>query len=557
MENTIDGSKVPVADKESASAPKKRSTARPKGEKQPDMTHASGANGSTGVREEDNQEALANTRDDAGRISSGTGTGPKGAAGTLEPSTVSEIVRSTMLVPAEPWRLAEDRDAHAKGACGRRDTCPACALQYVLVRTQSHCAAIANLIARKLEREDGAAHEEALLRGGAKIAAQEWPSYSLNTYALARSAYPEVLAGTVSAIDKMVKDKWRKERFAIFARNERSSARWVSATAPIPLRRADFKLEEQAERNLFLLRFSLTSGRTARGKEFALPLRAKDQRMYRDLRAIARGEAQMGAAQLLRNRQGKWGLRFAYKRLVQRVEGDKLAAINRGITCILAVVTEDSQQLIYDGYDIEAHLAATQAQRQRYQRGYKVSGRKGHGRKRALRPTDVLQEKTARWRKTRMQTIAREAARWLRDRGVSRVLVDDLEGIRDGAVELLDGGKPVWDRIQRWPYYEMGSRLVACLEEYGIGAEKRPVPFASRDCPQCGEAHEERTVGRKFVCRGCGYSRHVDVVLGLNLIGRERLSEAAVAAQKKRGKVSSNLGRKRDSRKREGTERKE
>lgn len=447
------------------------------------------------------------------------------------PEMTIEIVRATMRIAVEPWRLADNLEDHNSREEGRRKCggakggCRACALSDALYHTQRQVAGALNLIARHHERRDGLYYQEQRLQGVDKV---KFPKLELDGYQLARSAFPELLSGITAAASYMAENKWKQERWDILVRNERSPARYTAKNAPIPLRAADVTFRADPEnRDLFWLGFSTASGRTQRSKQWQLPLRSKDQKQFNLLQAIADGKYKMGALQLQRDIHHKWHLRMSYKRQVElKVQSTKWAAINRGIIVFIAVTTEDEEEVLYDGHDIEAYMNQMFARRKEYQRTYKVSGRKGRGRMRALRPIEVLRGRTDRWRKTRIQTIARELATWLHKRGVTHVVIEDFKGIRDGAVELLEGGKPVWDRIQTWPYYEMGQRLKACCEELGIVCIEMTAAYSARTCPKCGKVKAQKEVTRTFVCdaEGCKYRHQIDAVTATNqwMKARER-----------------------------------
>lgn len=468
------------------------------------------------------------------------------------PQPEIKITRATMALRIEPWRLLdskEKRDVHASKQCGGSDKgCVACLLSAALFSAQRECAGAANMIARNCERMDGASWDEALLKAaggrvelpsksktlenGNTVKSVVWPSDGWNAYQAARQAYPNTLSGIMSCVANNVVMKWRKERMAVLAKMERSAARYKSATASVPLRAADCRLVETDNRDEFMLECSLRSGRspTKSGKQFSIPIRAKDQRQYNTLREIAKycssdpeAKSKMGEIEIKRDRKSRhWEMRIAYTRKVELVKGDKLAAINRGIACMVAVTTEEGESIIYDGNAIVAYLKQIQARRQKIQREYKLSGRKGRGRGKALAPLRALEDKAMRWRQTRLQTMAREISNWLAARGITKLLMEDLTGIRHGNPELLDGGKYVWDMLQEWPYYQLGQRLSACCDERGIQTEKREAHFISRDCPKCEHRNEERPLARMFVCDSCGFKRHTDVSAGMVEIVRER-----------------------------------
>jgi transposase len=142
--------------------------------------------------------------------------------------------------------------------------------------------------------------------------------------------------------------------------------------------------------------------------------------------------------------------------------------------------------------------------------------------------------KAERWRETKCQIVARQFSKWFSDRGVSTVFVDDLTDIRDQNPARL--GAVIYNRIQEWPYYQLQTRLISCLEEAGITAIRNEVKDISRICPECSHKNEATTVyrDRLFKCERCGYTRHIDVVAAINNMKRgcARLRDDTDAAAK-------------------------
>lgn len=431
-----------------------------------------------------------------------------------------EITRATMWLQIEPWRLAEDPDAHRSRTCAGKAGCSSCALISVLYKAQQDCAAVANRIARHHWLTDG----EVLDKVRAKNAGEDprWKDVEFEkTYGYPLTApWAESLQGGIrSALAKSVDDKWRRERWSVLVRHEHGFAGYRE-TLPIPLRAADVRLIETETRDLFELHCSISPGRHVGGKQFKIPLRAKDPRQYAYLRAIARGEWKQGEVKISRDRRNRWGVRISYKRRVPVIKDTGVAmGINRGIINFLALATNAGEDHLHAGHEIEAKLREYTARRHQRQRAYALSGRRGRGRKKALAPIEPLQAKGSRWRQTRIQTIAKEALKWAQARNVTRVYIEDFTGIRDTTLELDPGTKPIWERVQSWPYYQLQSALVSVFEQAGI-TEVHVVSATniSRRCPQCEHVHDEPKINRVFVCAKCGHKQHVDVVAALNVI---------------------------------------
>jgi transposase len=246
----------------------------------------------------------------------------------------------------------------------------------------------------------------------------------------------------------------------------------------------------------------------------------RDDQQASVLRKLATGEWKWGQALIERDRlrPTRWYVRLSYTRLVSKRKEGIYAAINRGIKSFITAVTATGESWIYDGEDIVAYLKQVQRRRREYQYASKASGRNGHGRKRILRPTGYLEGKAERWRQTRCQVIARRLAQWLADRNVKHVFIEDFTGIRDGVPEKLEGGKFVWNLIQEWPYFQLETRLVNCLKEYGIETTSRGCAWISQRCPECGYICAENRDLKRWVlkCVKCKWKKHLDIAASIN-----------------------------------------
>lgn len=451
------------------------------------------------------------------------------------------IVRATGKILIDPKLLAEDPDAHRKRECGGRETCSACRFFAVAYQAQREAATAANVLARTYWRMDSDALDVLVAELGhtpyGKEEMKRWPRPVIksNGYHIVRAAAPSLSGGVCAAISKLVTDKWMQTRFDALIRQIRAPAHYKT-TMPLPVRAQEMGGVTSTGDGRYFVRLSISPGDPARkGKEFTIPIEARDQYQRRtlDLLSASDGAVKIGAAQLIehRTKRGKWLLSISYTRVVPRSTGIAEAAINRGLVCFLAAVTTTGNTWLYSGTDIEAHLRGIKARRRARQGA--INGRSlGHGRTRALRSIEALEAAGERWRATKCQTIARRFVDWLVGLGSEKLpstrigvlYLEDLAGIRDADSETLEGGKPIWDRIQEWPYYQLGARIKACAEEHGIEVRELPAFYISRRCPKCGYVDRERqgAAPRTYRCSQCKFARHIDIVAGLNLLGQAR-----------------------------------
>lgn len=364
------------------------------------------------------------------------------------------------------------------------------------------------------------------------------------SYQVIRRSVPLLASGMAATLAREVDRKWVGDRFSVLVAQEKSPPHY-RVGQPFPIRTQDARWVWNPTNKTAVVTVQLFSG-GAPVKAFKLPIEARDTHQRDVLKNLAGGEWKAGEVRLERDRlrPAKWYMRVSYKRRVPRVLTGPTAAINRGMKCFLVALIEGGETWVYEANDIEAYLKQIQRRRREYQYGVKASNRVGRGRPRALRSIEHLTGKAERWRQTRCQVIARRLAKWLADRKVSKVYLDDFTGIRDAPPETLQGTaysqKYVWERIQEWPYYQLGMRLEACLNEYGIACEKQDPSFNSMRCPVCGTIDPENKdlTNWKLRCKKGHYTRHLDIAFTQNALDKAR----GVAVPPTSTSVSEELG---------------
>lgn len=417
-------------------------------------------------------------------------------------------------------------------AFGRLDDERRKGLYEALETTRRRCATGANHLIRAMQRADEEALDAFLVehqRLPKKAKELPPPKFKSWGYHEVRCAAPEAHSKIAAALSKMASTKWMQTRWAALVLQTERPIRYTNRL-PIPIPAQDWAkpsrllYDEKKKEWALLLAFEP-------GKSKRVPLKVRDAHQRRILERIAAfvkgdrlGGWKPGELKIEQDykRPGRWYIRMAYTRLITPRTGGKAAAFHRGIRNMFVLVTEDGEALVDEGRDVEAYLAQIERRRKAYQRQSQLSGRSGHGRKRILRPIEPLLGKATRWRQTRAQTAARRAAEWLVKRGVTRVVIEDLTGLRHGEPEQLEGGEHVWRRIQRYPIYDHGMRFRSCCEEAGIEVVDVPASYHSQRCPKCGHVDEKHTDLRwwKLRCSQCTFKRDLDIGAALNALER-------------------------------------
>ncbi len=77
--------------------------------------------------------------------------------------------------------------------------------------------------------------------------------------------------------------------------------------------------------------------------------------------------------------------------------------------------------------------------------------------------------------------------------------------------------------MQEWPYHQLGQRIIACLEEFGIACDATVNPDGiSQTCRKCGSRSADyiQLAARLFVCGSCGHKEHLDINASGNVLAR-------------------------------------
>jgi len=452
------------------------------------------------------------------------GGGHTGYAGEASPpslantTTNSPAAESPVVVTAtSPFLrlvLPEDKDARK-------------ALVDLLYTTQRDCAHAAAAVLRELQRLDGRALDAFVATHDRRPKlGKEWPAPKGNWYALARSHAPELSPGTAASIARDVERQWRQQRWdaIVFMRRRPLAYR---DTYPIPLRAQELQLRAGARRTA-VLTYPLRAGK---GQRIELTITARDAFQRNIVDKVLSGQYKLLASRLKRDRKGRWGAQLVYQHHVDKQQDGRAVGLNRGVRRFLVAATASGEQWVVDGADIVAVLQQLGRRRRQLQAHARTSSRAGRGRKRILRPLETLQAKGARWRHSRIQTIAARFAQWCLDQSITTVYLEDFTGIRSGEL-AVDGPKPLRDLIHSWPYLQLEQAIIHRCTTAGLLVHKVASDYISQTCAMCGLVAAEHVDLRRWKMRcssaACGAILDLDVNAALNVLHRGEGSGGAV-----------------------------
>lgn len=187
-------------------------------------------------------------------------------------------------------------------------------------------------------------------------------------------------------------------------------------------------------------------------------------------------------------------------------DDDTVAALDIGANNLVAVTTTRGNQRLYHGRPSFRRFHRTT------ERIATLQSRLESGTESSRRIRRLYQQRSDR-RNHLQDALVRDLVSWLRDRGVSDVIVGDLGPL-----------SPHWcARVNEkvhlfWAYGRFQRRLREVLqEEHGITVREVDERGSSSQCPRC-RGREVNRSGDAFRCHECGFVGHSDIVGSENLL---------------------------------------
>lgn len=329
-----------------------------------------------------------------------------------------------------------------------------------------------------------------------------------------------------SAVDQAVEKRMKDNKTQMW-RGEYSIPSYRS-NQPIPVKKQNLKLEQQGNGD-YHVKLDLLS--TSLKKECNIPSGIKSGELCRFLitgrlsassKAIldrcVSGEYNIGESKLIYDkRKKKWFINLTYQFNAKEnlgLDKKRILGVDLGVVhathMAVSDIDWDGQRFIIEGGEITAFRNQIEARRRSMQRQIRTAGdgRRGHGRKRALRPIETLSEKASNFRKT---TNFRYAKR------IVDVALENKCGIIQ--MENLQGVSKEDSFLQRnWMYYDLQTKIENCAEKYGIKVQKVDPRYTSQRCHKCGWIDSEnRPSQAQFCCQSCGWKGNADFNAAKNL----------------------------------------
>jgi IS605 OrfB family transposase len=256
-------------------------------------------------------------------------------------------------------------------------------------------------------------------------------------------------------------------------------------------------------------------------KEYGLPTRFTvrlgtkklDRSRKHILRSIVAGEYKRGTLKIqYSKRKRKWFALIAYEPTKQEepaLDKNRIVGVDIGLVfAVYCSVSDGPQRMSITGGHIERFKRQIKRRRRQIQNQYHISGRKGHGRRRAMLPLETLSTKERNFRDTEYHRISRAVVDWAVRQNAGTIHLEDL------SFDNYEKKGPVAD----WGPYDLIQKIKYKAEETGIEVVLVPPEYTSQRCHVCGNIDKaSRKDQATFVCTSCGKKLNADYNAAKNI----------------------------------------
>lgn len=226
------------------------------------------------------------------------------------------------------------------------------------------------------------------------------------------------------------------------------------------------------------------------------------------------------ASKIIKNkRKNKWMLALTYsfeKEVNHTIDPNRIMGIDMGIVkpVYMAFNDIDSRYCI-EGGEIEQFRKGINARRNSMlkQGKYCGKGRRGHGRKTLLKPTEKLRGKIENFKDTANHKYSKYVVDMAIKHNCGTIQMEDLTDIASGEKKATFLGD--------WTYYNLQSKIEYKAKQKGINVVKVSPKYTSQRCSKCGHISKENRDAKKdqskFECVSCGFKTNADFNASKNI----------------------------------------
>jgi len=192
----------------------------------------------------------------------------------------------------------------------------------------------------------------------------------------------------------------------------------------------------------------------------------------------------------------------------------QVVGVDPGVIKPMAVVFENGKAIVYHGGRLNFLLRYRNKRLASFQKAISRTKKGSKKRKELLKSKKKFLIRIRNQIRDVLHKITSHFIRECLERNVSRIVLEDLNGIRDRAKY----SKKANQKIHQWAFRKLEDALKCKAEAVGIKVVKVSEKHTSQECPVCGS--KNKTENRNYRCKKCGFTHHRDIVGATNILRR-------------------------------------
>lgn len=216
---------------------------------------------------------------------------------------------------------------------------------------------------------------------------------------------------------------------------------------------------------------------------------------------------------MLHKHKKKWYLSIIYKSNIKeelKFDEDFTMGIDMGkINVLYFAFNKGLVRGAISGEEIEAFRKKIEHRRiSLLRQGKYCSGNRiGKGRKKRIKPIEVLNDKIAKFRTATNHKYANYIVQQCLKYNCGTIQLEDLQGISKEQTFL-----------KKWTYFDLQEKIKNQANQYGIKVVKIDPSYTSQRCSECGYIHKNNRQDQStFECQQCSFKVHADYNAAKNI----------------------------------------
>lgn len=327
-------------------------------------------------------------------------------------------------------------------------------------------------------------------------------------YPSMREKFSNIASSTVAALTRIAGQRWSSDKKEVFYSMQKSLSSYKK-TYGIPMHNKQYKLWHNDDG--YFIRFSVQSGRNnARTFKLSQKILGGQKEI---LDRIISGEYKQGQCTWKKkNKKLFFVITYSFEPKPIALDKNIICGIDLGLAIPVYCAISNSKQRwsSNDGFELEKFRRNINRRRRQIQKQYPVSGRSGHGRKRALKPLEKLQDKVNNYRNNKYHVYTKRIIEFCLKNNAGTIQLENLKSLKKNFDNNIT--------IRDWAIGDFHQKLEYKAKEVGIDVVYIDPKYTSQRCSKCGHiSKDNRKKQSEFICIECGYKENADYNAAKNI----------------------------------------